>query len=257
MSGLTFDDLRRELDAWGQEGRVARFWWRDDDAVAATPALDRLLALAEAAGVPLGLAVIPALEDAALAERLDRESAAVRVLQHGFRHQNRAPDGQKKSEYPASLPAGIALAELSKGMAGLKARHGPRFAPIFVPPWNRVSDPALLDGLAQAGMRLSIFRPRDPAATPAPVNTHCDPVAWHDAKRFLGLDAALGVLIGHLRARRLGQAGTDPAEPTGLLSHHLIHDTETWDFLATMSVAIRDHPAAEWADPKDLAKDPR
>ena len=257
MSESAFDHLRRELDAWGQERRVARFWWRDDDAVAATPALDRLLAMAGTADAPLGLAVIPALEEASLATRLDQWSGAVRVLQHGFRHVNRAPAGEKKSEYPASLAAGLAIAELDQGMGSLRSRHGPRFAPIFVPPWNRIADASLLDGLAKAGMRLSTFRPRDPAARPLPINTHCDPVAWHDGKRFLGWADAIGALTGHLAARRTSVPGIDPDEPTGILSHHLIHDEETWAFLGAVATVIRDHPAASWADPMDLARDPR
>jgi hypothetical protein len=51
-------DLVDELDRWEEAGRVAQLWWRDDDAVAPTPALDRLLDVA--AGIPLSLAVIPA-----------------------------------------------------------------------------------------------------------------------------------------------------------------------------------------------------
>jgi len=50
--------LEAELDIWQSAGRSASFWWRDDDAIAATPELDRLLALAQDA--PIGLAVIPA-----------------------------------------------------------------------------------------------------------------------------------------------------------------------------------------------------
>ena len=41
--------LEAELDLWQAAGRTASFWWRDDDAVAATPALSRLLALPESA----------------------------------------------------------------------------------------------------------------------------------------------------------------------------------------------------------------
>ena len=67
---MSWDRLDRELAAWAAEGREATFWWRDDDAVAATPALDRLLRLTESGGVPLALAVIPAPAEPGLAERL-------------------------------------------------------------------------------------------------------------------------------------------------------------------------------------------
>jgi hypothetical protein len=35
--------LEAELDRWGDAGRAATFWWRDDDASDATPALETLL----------------------------------------------------------------------------------------------------------------------------------------------------------------------------------------------------------------------
>jgi hypothetical protein len=37
--------LRKELAIWRAEGLTLPLWWRDDDAVTATAALDRLVAL--------------------------------------------------------------------------------------------------------------------------------------------------------------------------------------------------------------------
>jgi hypothetical protein len=60
MNYATWDDFHKELDCWGEEeGAIATFWWRDDDAVQRTPQLDTLLAMAN--GHPLSLAVIPAM----------------------------------------------------------------------------------------------------------------------------------------------------------------------------------------------------
>ena len=78
-------DLAIELDHWTAAGRQASFWWRDDDAVAWTPALERLLARAE--GLPVALAVIPGEAEPALGEAL-AEFDGVRALQHGWRHEN-------------------------------------------------------------------------------------------------------------------------------------------------------------------------
>src|SRR5436305_10697959 len=90
-------DLIDELDQWGELGRVARLWWRDDDAVATSAQLDRLLQLAGDA--PLDLAVIPALAQSSLATAL-AERPHIAVLQHGWRHANPALAG-KKSAFPA------------------------------------------------------------------------------------------------------------------------------------------------------------
>ncbi len=127
-------DLVDELDRWGEAGRVAPLWWRDDDAVAATPQLDALLALA--GEVPLALAVIPARARFELADALARRPR-VAVLQHGWRHANRAAGG-RKSEYPEGRPAGVVGAEIAAGQARLKAMFGPRALPVLVPPWNRI-----------------------------------------------------------------------------------------------------------------------
>ena len=51
--------LARELDLWADQGLQARFWWRDDDAEDASPALARLLLLRRKLGLPLAVAVIP------------------------------------------------------------------------------------------------------------------------------------------------------------------------------------------------------
>ena len=47
-----------ELNRWQEAGRVATLWWRDDDAVAPSRALERLVSVA--GRIPLALAVIPA-----------------------------------------------------------------------------------------------------------------------------------------------------------------------------------------------------
>ena len=68
---VDWTDLTRELDRWADSGRPATFWWRDDDALTVTPALDRLLGLARDHQAPLALAVVPAGATAALAASLD------------------------------------------------------------------------------------------------------------------------------------------------------------------------------------------
>jgi len=88
-------DLIAELDRWGEAGKIASLWWRDDDAVAATPALRSLLRLT--GDLPLALAVIPAELDPDLPGFL-RPMAQVAVLQHGWRHANHAAPGAKKTK---------------------------------------------------------------------------------------------------------------------------------------------------------------
>ena len=121
-----------------------------------------------------------------------------------------------------------------------------------MPPWNRISA-SVVQSLPTLGfIGLSTFRARE-RQTPVPglvqVNAHCDPVKWKQGKRFAGTARALDDLISHLRARRTGAA--DPAEPTGLVTHHLALDPPAWDFVAELLGRTRVHPAALWLNATD------
>jgi hypothetical protein len=242
-------DLVAELDRWGEAGRVATLWWRDDDAVAPTPELSALLRLAPE--VPLALAVIPADTRPDLTAAL-APFPRIAVLQHGWRHANHAATG-KKSEFPPERPAAEAAAELAEGHARLRALFGPRAVPVFVPPWNRFAA-EFLPLLAAAGIAgLSAMAAREPPALPrriARIDVHVDLVAWKQDRGFIGVPAALAGLVGQLRARRLGVG--DPAAATGILTHHLVMDRATAGFLDRLIALIDKHGAACWVTAGEL-----
>ncbi len=245
-------DLERELDAWQATDHVATFWWRDDDAVSATPALERLLALAQEAAAPLALAVIPAAAEPSLVRRLDGASQ-VAVLQHGYAHLNHAPPERRKCELGPERPTATVLDELSAGGKRMRALFGGRALAVLVPPWNRI-DGAVARSLPGAGFRgLSTLGPR-PERWGAPglrqVDVHVDLVDWRGGRGFVGLSAALDQVLGHLAARRGGSADGD--EPTGLMTHHLVHDAGCWDFVAEFLARTRARPSARWLTAGEL-----
>ncbi len=242
-------NLDEELDAWAAAGRSATLWWRDDDAIEPSPALARLLALAEACDLPLALAVIPARASEALAQWLKVHPARPALLQHGYAHRNHAADGEKKAELGARRPAKAVLEELARGWGQMTALFGETWTPVLVPPWNRIAE-HLVPELAGLGYRgLSTHGPRS-AAAPAPglvqVNTHLDIMHWPPPRGFLGKAESLEVLVARLRARRLGEA--DATEPTGLLTHHPAHDTAAWAFLEALLDRLAGHPAARFIE---------
>jgi hypothetical protein len=248
-------DLEAELDSWGRAGQSATLWWRDDDAVTPTPGLQRLLDLAAAAAgppVPQALAVIPARADGALAQTLDAADHAV-ALQHGYAHSNHAAAGGKKAEIGAGRDSSQALEELRAGARRMRELFGDRALPVLVPPWNRI-DPPLTGRLVELGIRgLSTYGARTAKTREdgiIVVNTHVDIINWHEGYCFLGIEGCLRLAIGHLAARREGRA--DPGEPTGLLTHHLVHGEDAWSFLSAFLQRTKRHEAVRWMDARQL-----
>jgi hypothetical protein len=251
-------DLDSELAAWQAAGQSVRLWWRDDDAVEPTVALARLLGLAVEFDVPLALAVVPARAAPRLAREIATNSARVAVLQHGYAHRNHARPGEKKAEFGAGRPASALREELVRGGAmmtglfGSEARGKPRL-PVLVPPWNRI-DPNLLAELPMLGFAgLSTYEPRT-SACPVPgliqCNSHVDIMRWQAPRGFLGEGACLRLLGETLRKQREG--GSDPAEPCGLLTHHLAHDAPAWDFLARLLARLARHAAVRFCPPAEV-----
>jgi peptidoglycan/xylan/chitin deacetylase (PgdA/CDA1 family) len=236
-------DLQHELDLWCAQGHTAALWWRDDDAVTATPALDRLLALRAALDVPLALAAIPARAEPSLAAALAADDG-VAILQHGYAHVSHAAGDEDKIEL-GGRPRWDVAAELARGRETLDGLFGEKLLPVMVPPWNRIHPGviALLPGLGYGG--LSTFSARGaPAPGLVAVNAHVDIIDWLETRGFCGETAALDAAVGHLAARRGGAA--DPEEPTGLLTHHLAHDTGCWDFIRRFVSETAAHPAVRW-----------
>lgn len=240
-----WNNLTHELDAWRAAGLAAAIWWRDDDACEITGALERLLTLSEEHTMPVAIAVIPAKADPALPGLLSGRPT-VSVLQHGYSHANHAPAPARKSEFGPDCVLGrdrdAMLAELKKGCRSMRqfANH----ISILAPPWNRIA-PALPAHLPNIGIKgLSCYGPRA-SAHPAPgltcVNAHADLIAWRGKRRFAGAGNILSRIVNHLSAKRKGLA--DAGEPTGLLTHHLDHDEDSWSFLGDFLHCIRNHPA--------------
>ena len=237
--------LSEELDRWADNGVTATLWWRDDDAARPHAALDRLLGLAAA---PLALAVIPARIEGEAAEAILAHEQ-VTVIQHGYAHRNHAAEGEPKCEFGDGRDADTALDELTRGRQRLASLFGGRFTAILAPPWNRMGA-SLAARLAGAGLSgLSAYGPRAGARVArhlVQVNSHIDIIDWRGSRGFVGEDAALGLAVDHLRARRTGTV--DAFEPTGLLSHHLDHDAPAWRFIEAFMEATGGHQAARWLD---------
>ncbi len=238
--------LQAELDAWRDGGHVATLWWRDDDAGQATEGLKRLLEQSAAHAVPLTLATIPTQADNGTAG-LVADFPLATVIQHGYAHINHAPKGAGAWELGAHRPRATILNELAQGHAHLDALFGAQFLPVLAPPWSRI-DPDLVPDIQRAGLTgLSGFWPRrtiDGAPDLPQVNAHVAVSDWKPEARFAGEENVIYDLLLHLWQRRHGEA--DPAEPTGLLTHHWVHDEPTWQFLDRFFKFCAGHSAVRW-----------
>jgi hypothetical protein len=247
MASTDFSPLLTELDCWSANGSTATFWWRDDDAVAPCAQLDRLLDIAE--GRPLALATIPFYATAALAERLANEPH-VTVFQHGWKHQDHAIE-RPNSEYPAGRPPETVARELNDGKTKLSELFGSQFAAVFTPPWHGL-DANYLPLLRSIGLQGISLKGRRTAVTTAGLvqnNIHCVPIQWSDPPGFGDPAIYIGQLVAHLRQRR---NGTDRGEATGILTHHLVQNNESLDFVRGVLDLISHHRAARLLNPIEL-----
>ena len=238
-----------ELARWRDEGLTLPVWWRDDDAIEPTPALDRLLGLAEAFTAPLHLAIVPQPAKLELADRL-RGLSGVFALTHGWKHTNHALPDRKKAEFGADRPLPVILQNITAGRERMQELFGEKALPVFTPPWNRIADD-VVGRLAPAGYKaISTYTPR--AARFAAdgllqVNTHLDPVAWKSGGGLLDPDLLDAQMLRELEARRTG--GADNREPYGLLTHHLVQDEATWAFTERLAAMFKASGVAQWTSP--------
>ncbi|WP_121067976.1 polysaccharide deacetylase family protein [Chachezhania antarctica] len=252
MTGADWTQLEAELARWTDAGLSLPVWWRDDDAVTVTPALERMTNLAEVHGLPVHLAVIPDGAEPALADYV-RGTDWLLPAVHGWAHANHASKSEKKAEFGASRPLMDRLTDAQNGLSRSRELFGADLQPLFVPPWNRMGAD-LAPALAAVGYRaVSGFTPRD-AKWAAPglerINTHVDPVAWKTTRALADPEVLLAGLVAHLADRREGRA--DRAEPLGLLTHHLIHDDDVWEFVTELLTRLQAGPGRVWRIDRNL-----
>ena len=69
-------------------------------------------------------------------------------------------------------------------------------------------------------------------------------------RAFGGAERAIAAAVEHLATRRTGTA--DGEEATGLMTHHLSQDEDTWRFVEHFIAQTKSHPAANWLAPQDV-----
>lgn len=218
------------------------FWWRDDDAVALTPALSMLLGLRAELALPLALAVIPAQAQPSLAARLEDE-IDIMVLQHGWDHVNHAPSRAQRSEFPPGRRPDAVRVQLTEGRRRLEDLFRQRFLPVLVPPFNALAREAVEPVRASGLRHLSLATDFAGLGLPSR-NVHVDVIDWREIGA-VPVEAAVRPLLLALKLRRFGV--TPAAQPIGIMTHHLVHDTAAWSLARALLTRLKAHPHAVFA----------
>lgn len=248
MTAIDWTPLRSALSACRAAGITTRVWWRDDDATAPTPGLDKLAALAAEMQMQVHLAIIPQGATGALASYC--ATAPMIPVVHGWAHADHSTAAEKKNEFQTPRVDGVD--ETAQAMWRMRTLFGTALAPMFVPPWNRIND-TVIKGLPGRGYRvLSTFGPRahtNAAPGLRQINTHVDPIWWKGTRDLTDPDVLVAQCAAELGARAQGQADAD--EPYGLLTHHLVHTSAIWSFARAFLTEMQMGGAVPWAMEND------
>ena len=236
------------LDDRAKSNQPVTFWWRDDDAIDATPELDKLLELSLQHEVPLSLAVIPKNATDALANKILQNSRIV-VLLHGYSHRNHSTDVAKTraSEFGDNRAIGESLNDLEMGLSRLDELFGESALPILAPPWNRIGQKCATRISEVNLVGLSCFgKLRKLGESSHNLDVHWDPIKWGNKPKFCGKEKAWKKLANELVRRKQNNS------PLGIMTHHLVHDEDTWVFLAELFEILSNHPGAVFPDIREL-----
>ena len=205
------------------------------------------------ARAPVLLAVIPLHANCTL-KQATADNESIVIAQHGYAHINHAPRGQGLGAWELGLHRGeqAVMADLKQGYEILASQFENRFIAVVVPPWNRI-DSNLFKPMFEFGYcGVSAFGPSSNQVDNGliEINCHCDPIKWKGGPRFTGEQKSIAMVCEHLQMRRTNVTRTD--EPTGLLTHHLDMDEQSWQFVARLGEIITAHPAAKWCHPRAI-----
>lgn len=245
-----YENLRSAVEQWTCRNGALNIWFRDDDAVEPSRALDTLLALGARYEAPVLIATIPEHSTRALADALMDHPLAVPCI-HGVSHTNHAPIGTKKTELiegDAERDTDAVLAELRAGIEKLQGLYAERLAPILVPPWNRISNSvAARLGELPVLKAVSGFG-FDPLPTSlAQMHTHVDIMNWKGGRVGHTPQASAAMVLSALT-----EAEARGVNAIGILSHHLVHDANAWASLEMIMAVSNDLPKVQIVDPRTL-----
>lgn len=147
-------DLERQIEnALDAHNTPIRVWFRADDVAAPGTIWTSCCDVFLRHRTPLSPALVPAWMSLARWKTLYKvaHGAEWGWHQHGWQHRNHEPEGELKNEFGSFRPVQEQRQDIQRGVEKLHKTIGSAFIPVFTPPWNRMSQQAIL-GLRDQGL---------------------------------------------------------------------------------------------------------
>jgi len=217
-------------------------FFRADDIGAGGRAFQALSLVFQHHRVPLAPAVVPAWLSSARISQLLAEAPPAEALwgwhQHGWRHVNWQRSG-KKSEFGGHRDCEQQRQDIRKGRNKLLEVFGDQLAPVFTPPWNRLS-PATLKVLNELGFAaVSLADPLDGAQRSNRDLRNLRVQIDLHTRKGLDPEADFRALLRELDQRLSGR------EPVGIMLHHQRMTFFAFEFLDTLLDLLKNRLGAK------------
>jgi hypothetical protein len=229
---MSWHALKIKIEQLFQENNPPQFWLRDDDAFKDNPKIRSMIEIVTEFEIPLSVSIVPAKLEPTLISLL-KGNPLITILQHGYRHINHGKGSGLSGEFQNHRALEIMVEELKNGRKILKESFGDQFYPVFVPPWNQISD-AVISKLTDLGFcGVSRFGEETRNYNCSIINCQLDLLKWKPEPHFIGEEKSLNILLEALE--------NNNSPSIGILTHHLDHKPELIEFLRTLFFFTREN----------------
>ena len=236
-------NLRRELSFWDAADQQPRMFLRDDDAVDVTPELLVLTQLVVHWKIPILLAVIPKFATLELGNFASKHELIAPAV-HGYSHANHALENEKKCEFGDERSFKELMVDMENGREILQNLFPDNLSILFVPPWNRICEKALVASRLVGFKGISGFGWKFVHEGQSYLNTHVDIIDWKHNKMGKSTEVIITEISKNFETSR--QNGY---VPIGLLTHHLVHDENVWAILGEVFEILKTN-SIKWIRPE-------
>src|SRR5262249_23922170 len=229
--------LKSALAERQQQASPLRLFFRDDDVDEDEETLRRLLRLFIRREAPIKWGVIPGRLPSAgsglLSQYVSAAPALLELNQHGWRHLNHESEGPK-CEFGPGRTYAEQLADLARGQGRMTEAFGPRWFPVFIPPWNRCSEDTyrVLD---QLGFRALSAKQGNSVVTGRrfkEISITLDLYRWRGGASLMPSEEIVDDLIVQIPRR----------QTIGVMLHHKVMDERAFSFLSSMLDTLASYP---------------